>query len=97
MSNFKIGQKVVCIFSKRQFNPTLIIQGDDLVLNEIYTIKGFSTMGGLLFNEICGGYWCDGDEAGYKATRFRPLDHQFAEDLLAEITEKAMQDELVNV
>ena len=68
MSNFKIGEKVVCI------DP---IGG--LVRNEIYTIEGFNSYdNGLILKEIKGIKYV----GAFKIFRFRKLDYEFAENLL---------------
>lgn len=88
MSNFKIGEKVVCI------DPT-----EGLVKNEIYTIfevyKGWNPeniiVDGLVLYEILSK---NGD--GFQASRFRKLDYEFAENLLKEISESVNQKHLQN-
>ena len=86
MSNFKIGEKVVCI------EPI-----DNLVKGQIYTIERFRELNGLLgihvkelepkMNEMGGWTY-------YNIERFRKLDHDFAENLLKEISE-AMKSETI--
>jgi len=95
MSNFKIGEKVVCIDDTNQNNHTLKTIGF-VKINEIYTIKGFSSEGGLLLEELSGGFWFDGEEAGFKITRFRKLDYQFAEDVCAELIADAKRETILN-
>lgn len=83
MSNFKKGEKVVCI------NPI-----EELVKHEIYTIyeiyKGWNPNGiivdGFVLLEILSK---DGD--GFMSSRFRKLDYEFAENLLKEISESVNQ------
>jgi hypothetical protein len=84
MSNFKIGEKVVCInsfYSK-------ILNCEDLEnnpkINEIVTICGLYENGEYLyiseypFNEI-------GNKQVFDSSKFRKIDHQFAEDVCAEL------------
>lgn len=88
MSNFKVGQKVVCI------NASGIDDRIPLIKNEIYTIRhirdsicrGEKTIG-VLLQEISNTKTLDDLERGYVVHRFRPLDHQFAEDVIAYITQ----------
>lgn len=98
MSNFKVGQKVVCV------EPT-----QDLVKGEIYTIEciayckcgklnlGISEMPTDYYSAICDCGFEDRRVKLKSAYRFRLLDHQFAEDVLAEITKSVQQEELVSV
>ena len=77
MSNFKIGQKVVCV------KPI-----DSLVKNEIYTILSvlpprFKDCG-IVLKEVK----CEFFPYAFKSSRFRPLDHQFAEDVIKMICEQ---------
>lgn len=89
MGNFKIGEKVVCV------DPC-----KELVKNQIYTIRGIyksvnGTDYGVYLEEIIGefsNYW--EKEIGYNVNRFRKLDYEFAENLLAEISE-AMKSETI--
>lgn len=86
MSNFKIGQKVVCVDIKGYHTPDC----GGLKLNEIYTIQSFSFVdGGLILIEHKSPYNFLG---AYDERRFRPLDHQFAEDVIAYITELELQN-----
>lgn len=86
MSNFKIGQKVVA---------TVTFKGDENlgvrnpIKNEIYTIREIECEY-LRFCEIINPVlrYKDGTkEVAYNPKRFRPLDHQFAEDVISYITE----------
>ena len=88
MSNFKVGEKVVCI------NPV-----HNLIKNEIYTVSCiFEKFGeyGILVSElqpiatgILNGLYY------YSINRFRKLDHQFAEDLCKELAEQAKEEQLI--
>ena len=98
MGNFKIGEKVVCV--KPIYN---------LVFNQIYTIDFLKICkcGCLNFSLIeipsVAGYegtYCAecldslGKECLWSSKRFRKLDYEFAENLLAEISE-AMKSETI--
>jgi len=94
MSNFKIGEKVVCVDANNIFNETLTIQSDAIVKGEIYTIKSFNSVGGLVLLEIYNGVFFDGETGGFRESRFRKLDHGFGEKICAEILESIKVDEL---
>jgi len=82
MSNFKVGEKVVCVM------PI-----DDLVLNDIYTISGLvkgSNGNGVRLLEVYT------DWLGFNVNRFRKLDTQFAEDICAKIIEEFKQETILN-
>ena len=106
MSNFKIGEKVVCVdssgfiscFVERKYNVKYPLK------NEIYTIRDIISQNGLIglrFFEIINtplGY-NEGTNFGEKAfnsTRFRKLDHDFAENLLKEISEAMKSETILN-
>lgn len=100
MSNFKVGQKVVCV------EPI-----DTLVLNDMYTISRLNT---CICNEVsvsvaeykndnnyagvkckCGHiFYCAND---FRSNRFRPLDHEFADKVEAMIKEQVKQEQLETV
>ena len=96
---FKIGEKVVCINASNPKRPDL---GFDLKQNEIYTIKGFyftTNTNELTFHlEEIKSYYCDiwNKEIGYGAYRFRKLDYEFADNLLAEISEAMKSETILN-
>lgn len=88
---FKIGEKVVCINASSRTG----LRVDGLVKNEIYTIQsiipcscgtvalGLSELS-LPAIQVCDcGKQCD--VRSYHISRFRKLDYDFAENLLAEI------------
>jgi len=87
MSNFKVGEKVVCV------EPI-----DHLVKNQIYTVKSILQKNGevgILVEElepiptgILKGYYF------YNVNRFRKLDHQFSEDVIAEIIKQVKEESL---
>lgn len=82
MSNFKIGEKVVCIDAT-----------GDLTKNEIYTIIGFNNYdNGLILQEIKSPKYL----GAFKSFRFRKIDYEFAENLLKEISESVNQKHLQN-
>lgn len=82
MANFKVGQNVVCI----KHAPEDIETGEINPApkeHEIVKIRAISFDGWLTFF----GYPFDIE---YEPWNFRPLDHQFAEDVIAMITEKEL-------
>lgn len=87
---FKIGEKVVCIDDSEGFASGL----KTLTIHEIYTIKSIrSCTGALTFKEIEAPYLSSGF---YSANRFRKLDYQFTENLLAKIKEEVFNDEVAH-
>ena len=71
---FKVGDKVVCI------KPSI-----SLVKNEMYTIKSIKADGGLKLEEVIPKTFnCD----GFKPERFRRVDYDFADSVLAKLTEE---------
>lgn len=102
MSNFKVGQKEVCCHNFKFQCEVERANGVVLpIRNEIYTIRSFIHDGqdlGLRFEEIVNPIikYSDGvAEKAFLSTRFRPLDHQFAEDVIAEICKSVKEDELI--
>lgn len=97
MSNFKINQKVVCI------NPS-----QSLVINEIYTIekKIVCKCGILLFKikehplalnhdgSICRCGNSFHNVSLFNNNRFRPLHHEFAEEVISMLLEQTETIEL---
>lgn len=87
MSNFKVGQKVVCVDSSGtgRFKP--------ITKGEIYTIR-YITIGlnelsviipAVLLEEVINDVNIIGLENAYASRRFRPLDHAFADKVEAMI------------
>lgn len=85
MCNFKVGQKVVCVDSNFPFIPEY--GGFDSAIkkpikNEVLKID--EILGDFLrfnkYDTIDSFNW-------WHSSRFRPLDHQFAEDVIEYITE----------
>ena len=99
MSTFKIGEKVVCIDDSSPRRKDLRL---DIKRNEIYTIRKINiskTNGEITFclDEIIGAYCSFWESAiGYYSWRFRKLDYQFAENLLAELTQSAKSEYQLN-
>ena len=84
MSEFKIGDKVVCINDKRRW-----FKLGGLKKNEIYTVIGFNPYDdGLILREIKSPK--SGFNA-YAANRFRKLDYAFVEKVLQTILPKKEQ------
>lgn len=87
MSNFKIGEKVVCIND----NAGWITGEKSLKEGNIYEVlKTNISDNGRFEIEIIynGGFW--------DASRFIKLDYEFAENLLKEISESVNQKHLQN-
>lgn len=92
MGNFKIGEKVVCIDDSNPFGYKEEIFPKK---NEIYTIR--CNKRGIKLLEIINSKkrYIDGFyECTFNENRFRKLDYEFAENLLAEISE-AMKSETI--
>ena len=94
MSNFKVGEKVVCIginnvciksgktFKHPNINDIVIIRGIESYNNNIY----------LFFEEYPRIFLVE--DLGYEAFNFRKLDHQFGEDVIAEIIKQVKEESL---
>jgi len=77
-NTFKIGEIVVCVDASRRWYKL-----GGLKKNEMYTIIGFNSYdGGLILEEVKSP--CSGQQA-YKADRFRKVDYDFADNILATI------------
>ena len=78
-SNYKVGEKVVCIDARRRWYKL-----GGLRQFEIYTVVGFNPYdGGLILQEVKSlrsGYHA------YAQDRFRKIDYQFAEAVMAKIS-----------
>lgn len=91
---FKIGQKVICV------DDSGLIEGAEIKLNKIYTIKDIDEREdrlALFFHGINNGaktgypyFW------GYSSKRFRPIDDIWADDILSKIIEEVEINELVS-
>ena len=85
-SNFKVGEKVVCIDARRRWYKL-----GGLRQNELYTVVGFNPYdGGLILQEVQSlrsGYHA------YAKDRFRKLDYKFAEDVIAQVTPATISTE----
>ena len=79
MSNFKVGEKVVCVNDKHQTHGGLI-------LNEIYIVTKIHHS----FEAI----YVEGFDYPHWNHRFRKLDHQFGEDVIAEIIKQVKEESL---
>jgi len=80
---FKIGEKIVCI------DPSI-----SLVRNEIYTIFNIKSDGGLMLHEVEP---ITIDCNGFKPERFRKIDYDFAENVLAKLIEEVKEQELIKL
>jgi len=98
---FKIGQKVVCVEGY-----TLITTGVRIIKNEIYTVSAIQDCN--CFQNIsvgikdgfgtrcsCCGKSFGNDECFHRASRFRPIDYTFGENLAEEIQEEINQEQLI--
>lgn len=102
MSNFKVGQKVVCVDSSVNRKPQITYSGRYIIKDEIYTIKGFNpvTEGVYLEEHVMGFYnnmvnpKHQGMEASYRVERFRHLHHEFAEEVISMLLEQPETIEL---
>jgi len=99
MSNFKVGQKVVCVERPPRDNFDEFYGLVDPLLNDIYTIRELDGIY-IRLEEIKNPLlqYSDGvNECAFKASYFRPLDHAFADEVEAMIKEQIKQDELINI
>lgn len=90
--NFKIGEKVVCV-NNIYLEPEKIEVGIKAPLkNEIYTIRSINDYDAIMVEEIINPI-CKYGNSGYVGENsfylhhFRKLDYDFADNLLAEISE----------
>lgn len=101
---FNIGEKVVCIAEFKNIDQeeyALGVKGP--IKGEIYTIRRVFDEESIIFlqfeeliNPILGyDGGKDVDEVRWNSAKFRKLDHQFGEDVLAEITKQVKEEELV--
>lgn len=82
MSNFKVGQKVVYIGGCINPEMTPPNKNDIVEICGIYNKRAeYYRLSGFEFSSLTGG------EQWYSSKSLRPLDHQFAEDVIAMITE----------
>ncbi len=91
MSNFKIGEKVVFIGGEVIMKETLQPK-----INEIVEIIGFSKI--RKGNLYIKGYTKNLEDynQSFRPSNFRKLDYEFAENLLAEITEAMKIETILN-
>lgn len=106
--SFKIGEKVVALTSNVNSSQQPRKKGEiytvlDFIICRcgcqkirITTIQS-NKLSAELNCSKCGQELYVGKNFFTNSDLFRPLDYQFAENLLAEITDLAKQDELVNV
>lgn len=98
---FRVGQKVVCINDKTEPNrdiPSGLIfpkKGTTYTIRGIYVAKTNETA--LLLEEIVNPYQTrDGQEIGFKSTRFRSLvEDGLIEELLSKIIDEVKEEILV--
>lgn len=103
---FKIGEKVVFVDDSGIFGSEneRRVGVKFPIKNNIYTIREIETLNGItgfrleeIVNRVFGyNGGKDVGEKAFKAERFRKLDYDFAENLLAEITESVMQEQNQN-
>jgi hypothetical protein len=76
MTNFKVGQKVVCKDDSNQFNG-ILLGYTPVRKHDIYTVRGFDKFDALLLEEIINPICILKDdsmgESGYFQSRFRPI------------------------
>jgi len=95
MSNFKVGQKVVCLinFKRDEFDIEYNVKVP--LKNEIYTIRAFDGNDSIYLQEIINPnlYYDEGyGECSFDISRFRPLDHAFADEVEAMIKEQLKEE-----
>lgn len=81
----EIGQKVVCIHKgkwKTMVPPNIIIYGIGPNYNEDCLITGIEKEDGIIF------LWLKGYPNLYNSKHFRPLDYDFADDVLSKVKPK---------
>lgn len=101
MSNFKIGEKVVFV-DDSNIDYTRGMRKAKVVLpkiGEIYTVRGYALGGNSIYleeikNPIMNTFYGFLEQA-FKTSRFRKLDHQFGEDVCAEIIKQVKEEELI--
>jgi len=86
MSNFKIGEKVVCVGRFYSENPKEEKYANDPKVNEIVTIDKLYYDGDLILKEY--KFAKNGVIQSFNPAKFRKLDHQFAEDVCAKLIEE---------
>lgn len=98
MSNFKKGDKVVCINENyglfcafvKHYYPNGVPNTVDT-----YTVRGLSSHGGIYLEEIVNppNKECVGDaEPDFKSFNFRKSDNNFGEEVLSDILIKAKEE-----
>ena len=88
---FKIGEKVVCVNNKPIYkNHPCNDSLTKLEEKEIYTIEKIY-FDGVVLKEVKSSHF----SGGYNKSRFRKLDHTFAEEVTARIEEEINQENLV--
>ena len=102
MSTFKIGEKVVCVTNAPLDFEDIIDGVTAPKVKEIYTIRTMEsdkTGTWITVEEIINPVfnYLDGfGEASFNINYFRKLDYQFAENLLAELTQSAKNEYQLN-
>jgi hypothetical protein len=88
MTNFKVGQKVVCKDDSNQFNG-ILLGYTPVREHDIYTVRGFDKFDALLLEEIINQIVILKDdsmgESGFFQSRFRPIHYA---DATSEILSK---------
>jgi len=75
-NTFKIGETVVCVDASRRWYKL-----GGLRQNEMYTVIGFNSYyGGIILKEVKS---LGSGSHAYKADRFRKVDYDFADNILA--------------
>jgi len=92
MSNFKIGEKIVCIGTFYSKNPIDNISAIDPKINEIVTVDYYYNSNEIVLKEY--KYSNVNLLQTFNPLKFRKLDHAFGEKICAEILESIKVDEL---
>jgi hypothetical protein len=91
MSNFKVGEKVVCIGTfSNLFNKE--DKENEPKINEIVTISGIKGNGFLYLKEYPKSFGLFNQS--FNPSKFRKLDHQFSEDVIAKIIKQVQSESL---
>lgn len=83
MSNFKVGQEVVCIKEGKWNNKNNINMPKHPYYGCIYTIVLILENGYLTFNEF--------PKAAYNYEEFRPLDYAFVEEVIKQVQPETVE------
>jgi hypothetical protein len=92
LPKFYIGQKIVCINDSNQNNETIIKILNKVKEKEVYTVRGFSLIGGILLKEFIHGFHYTNHEAGFHEDRFNVVqESKFPSLTWSKVLEKESQ------